>query len=35
MRLFGRKCVKVPKPPEAVVGEWHRLAAPVAGPPDA
>jgi len=41
MRLFGRrgadkgrrKAVKVPKPLVAMVGEWHRLAALVAGPP--
>jgi len=42
MRLFGRRgadkgcqrnAVKVPKPLVAMVGEWHRLAALVAGPP--
>jgi len=41
MQLFGRKgadkgqrnAVKVPKPLIAMVGEWHRLAALVAGPP--
>jgi len=42
MRLFGRrgaeggsrhKAAKVPKPLVAMVGEWHRLAALVAGPP--
>jgi len=42
MRLFGRrgavegsrrKAVRVPKPLVAMVGEWHRLVALVAGPP--
>jgi len=42
MRLFGRRAAeesrqreaaRVPKPLVAMVGEWHRLAALVAGPP--